>query len=58
LRRRDFLQLVLPLFADGKVFYTNHADERMEERGFDQEDVKRIKRILTKGTVAGRISEG
>jgi hypothetical protein len=51
----DLLALVRQLFAGGRVFYTDHANERMEERGFDQEDVKRI---VMKGRVAGPISAG
>jgi hypothetical protein len=37
------------------VFYADHANQRMEERGFDQEEVKRI---VMKGRGAGPISAG
>jgi Domain of unknown function (DUF4258) len=47
--------IIRKLVVKGHISYTAHAQERMEERGFDRFDVKSV---LLNGRIAGPIEAG
>jgi hypothetical protein len=52
----DLMKVIRKLALEGKYSFSSHAlDERMEERGFDADDVLRI---IANGDIDGAIKPG